>query len=108
MKTECGREFFLLRVAQSMRMTLEANSKDCKQENLERERGEEESNRKIMINTNEHKDLFPDVWFRRTYSPLRRPHRSGLFQPFPSLKRSLRPRKDHHTLRCLLLALQVT
>jgi hypothetical protein len=45
----------------------------------------------------------------------------GLFQPFPSLHRSptpasssslsqgsLRPRKDHHTLRCLLLALQAS
>jgi hypothetical protein len=45
----------------------------------------------------------------------------GLFQPFPSLHRqprptssssfsqgSLRCRKDHHTLRCLLLALQAS
>jgi hypothetical protein len=61
-----------------MRITLGANSKNCKQENF-RERGEEESNRKVMINTNEHNDLFPEVRFQRTYSPLRRPHRSGLF-----------------------------
>jgi hypothetical protein len=44
----------------------------------------------------------------------------GLFEPFPSLKRSLisaegssqsqgtlSPHKDHHTLRCLLLAYKV-
>jgi hypothetical protein len=68
-----------------MRMTLGANSKDYEQENF-RERGEEESNRRIMINTNEHNDLFPEVRFRRTYSLLRRPRRLGLFQPFPYLK----------------------
>jgi hypothetical protein len=33
-----------------MQITLGANSRDCEQENLER--GEEESNRRIMINTN--------------------------------------------------------
>jgi hypothetical protein len=44
-----------------------------------------------MINTNEHGDLFPMVWFGRTYSLLRRSGRPDLFQPFPSLKRSLRP-----------------
>jgi hypothetical protein len=38
-------------------MTLEANSKDCEQENF-RERGQEESNHRIMINTNEHNNLF--------------------------------------------------
>jgi hypothetical protein len=55
---------------------------------------------------------FTEVRFSQTYSPLRRPQRSGLFQPFPSLKRSLGPsellfsnqrgtklpRKDHHTI----------
>jgi hypothetical protein len=35
-----------------------------------RERIEEESNRKVMINTNEHNNLFPKVRFQRTYSPL--------------------------------------
>jgi hypothetical protein len=67
-----------------MRITLGANPKRLKAREI-RERGDEESNRKIMINTNEHNDLFPDVRFRRTYSPLRRPRRSGLFQPFLSL-----------------------
>ena len=32
---------------------------------------------------------FIEVWFLQTYSPLRRPQRPGLFQPLPSLKRSL-------------------
>jgi hypothetical protein len=87
---------------------------------LEREeRGE--TNQVMKINTNEHGDLFPDVWFQRTYSSLRRAQRPGLFQPFPSFNRSLRPvecfflitrvtktRKDHHIIRCLLLALQNT
>jgi hypothetical protein len=34
-----------------------------------RERGEEESNRKLMINTNEHNDLFPEVRFRKENGP---------------------------------------
>jgi hypothetical protein len=34
---------------------------------------------------------FTEVQFLRTYSPLRWSQRPGLFQPFPSLKRSLRP-----------------
>jgi hypothetical protein len=34
---------------------------------------------------------FTEVQFSQTYSPLRRPQRPGLFQPFPSLKRSLGP-----------------
>ena len=46
-----------------MQITLGANSKDCEQENF-RERGEEESNRKLMININEHNDLFPEVQFQ--------------------------------------------
>jgi hypothetical protein len=46
-----------------MRITLGANSKDCKQENLERER-ERESNHRVMINTNEHDNLFLEVRFQ--------------------------------------------
>ena len=34
---------------------------------------------------------FTEVWFLQTYSPLRWSQRPGLFQPFPSLKRSLGP-----------------
>jgi hypothetical protein len=34
---------------------------------------------------------FTEVRFLQTYSPLRWSQRLGLFQPFPSLKRSLRP-----------------
>jgi hypothetical protein len=34
---------------------------------------------------------FTEVQFLQTYSPLRWSRRPGLFQPFPSLKRSLRP-----------------
>jgi hypothetical protein len=34
---------------------------------------------------------FTEVRFLQTYSPLRWPQRPGLFQPFPSLNRSLRP-----------------
>jgi hypothetical protein len=34
---------------------------------------------------------FTEVRFFQTYSPLRWSQRPGLFQPFPSLKRSLRP-----------------
>jgi hypothetical protein len=54
---------------------------------------------------------FTEVWFLQTYSPLRWSQRPGLFQPFPSLKRSPRPSellfsikrdtkspKDHHTI----------
>jgi hypothetical protein len=60
-----------------MWITLGANSK---REAIElREKGEEESNCKVMINTNEHDDLFPEVQFQRTYSSLRRPHRLDLF-----------------------------
>jgi hypothetical protein len=87
---------------------------------LEREeRGE--TNRMVKINTSGHVDLFPGVRFQRTYTPLRRPQRSGLFQPFPlsighldwssafsQSHESLRPHKDHYTVRCLLLALQFT
>jgi hypothetical protein len=85
MKSECGKWFSLPRIARLMcGFTLGATEKD-KQENF-RERGEEESNHKVMVNINEHDNLFPEVRFRRTYSPLRMPCRSGLFQPFPSLK----------------------
>jgi hypothetical protein len=54
---------------------------------------------------------FTEVRFLQTYSPLRWSQRPGLFQPFPSLKRSprpselspqsigtLSPHKDHHTI----------
>jgi hypothetical protein len=34
---------------------------------------------------------FTEVRFSQTYSPLRWSQRPGLFQPFPSLKRSLEP-----------------
>jgi hypothetical protein len=34
---------------------------------------------------------FTEVRFSQTYSPLRRPQRPGLFQPLPSVKRSLGP-----------------
>jgi hypothetical protein len=34
---------------------------------------------------------FTEVWFSQTYSPLRWSQRPGLFQSFPSLKRSLGP-----------------
>jgi hypothetical protein len=34
---------------------------------------------------------FTEVRFLQTYSPLRWSQRPGLFQPFPSLKRSFRP-----------------
>jgi hypothetical protein len=34
---------------------------------------------------------FTEVRFLQTYSPLRWSQRPGLFEPFPSLKRSLRP-----------------
>jgi hypothetical protein len=44
-----------------MRITLGANSRDCKEENLE---GEKESNRRVTINTNEHDDLFLEVQFQ--------------------------------------------
>jgi hypothetical protein len=55
---------------------------------------------------------FTEVRFSQTYSPLRWSQRPGLFQPFPSLKRSLGPSellllnqtgiklpyKGHHTI----------
>jgi hypothetical protein len=104
-----------------MRITLGANSKQYEQENFREREEREETNREMKINTNEHDDLFPEVRFQGTYFPLRRPQRPGLFQPFPFLNRSLRPvecfllikrvtktRKDHHTIRCLLLDLQST
>jgi hypothetical protein len=86
-----------------MWITLGANSKYCEQENFEREREErEETNRMVMINTNEHDDLFPEDWSQWTYSPLRRPQRLSLFQPFLSLNRSLRP------VECFFLISRVT
>jgi hypothetical protein len=46
-----------------MPITLGANTRDCKQENF-RERGKKESNSKLMININEHNDMFPEVQFQ--------------------------------------------
>jgi hypothetical protein len=43
---------------------------------LEREE-REETNRVMKINTSGNGDLFPEVRFQRTYSPLRRPQRPG-------------------------------
>jgi hypothetical protein len=68
---------------------------------LEREE-REETNRMVKINTSGHDDLFPEVRFQRTYSLLRRPQMPGLFQPFPSLNRSLRP------VECFFLITRVT
>jgi hypothetical protein len=63
---------------------------------------------------------FTEVRFLQTYSPLRWSQRPGLFQPFPSLKRSprqvsfspqsigtLSPHKDHHNLVSLALITKV-
>jgi hypothetical protein len=63
---------------------------------------------------------FTEVRFLQTYSPLRWSQRPGLFQPFPSLHRSLRPasfspqsngslrpHKDHHNLVSLALITKV-
>jgi hypothetical protein len=63
---------------------------------------------------------FTEVRFLQTYSPLRWSQRPGLFQPFPSLKRSLDrvsfllhqmghldPYKDHHNLVSLVLITSV-
>jgi hypothetical protein len=68
----------------------EPTQKVVSKRTLEREK-RKETNRVIKININGHDDLFPEVRFQRTYSPLRRPQRSGIFQPFPSLNQSLRP-----------------
>jgi hypothetical protein len=49
---------------------------------------------KQITNEDQHKDtcdLFLEVRFEGTYSTLRSPLRMGLFQPFPSLKRSQSP-----------------
>jgi hypothetical protein len=43
---------------------------------------------------------FTEVRFLQTYSPLRWSQRPGLFQPFPSLKRSLGP-SELSLLKCL-------
>jgi hypothetical protein len=67
---------------------------------LEREE-REETNRVMKINTNEHSDLFPEVRFQGTYSPLRRPQRLVYSNPF-SLNRSLRP------VECFFLITRVT
>ena len=66
------------------------------------EREEREETNRVKTNTSENSDLFPKVRFQRTYSPLRRLQRPGLFQPFPSLNRSLRP------VECFFLITQDT
>jgi hypothetical protein len=55
---------------------------------------ESERGRKNKSQANKECDTricFTEVRFLQTYSPLRWSQRPGLFQPFPSLKRSLRP-----------------
>jgi hypothetical protein len=52
----------------------------------ERAKNKSQANR-----TNDTVICFIEVRFLQTYSPLRWSQRPGLFQPFPSLKRSLRP-----------------
>jgi hypothetical protein len=42
---------------------------------------------------------FTEDWFLQTYSPLRWSQRPGLFQPFPSLKRSLRPSEPFSSIK---------
>jgi hypothetical protein len=54
----------------------------------ESERGRK-TNRKRMKSVT--RICFTEVRFSQTYSPLRWSQRPGLFQPFPSLKRSLGP-----------------
>jgi hypothetical protein len=79
-----------------------ASSKRLQATKLRERGGMEKSNRKVIINTNEHDDLFPEVRLRRTYSTSRRPRRLGLFQPFPSLRMPLRP------VECFSLISRVT
>jgi hypothetical protein len=79
---------------------------------------------KNKLKANEADDMvicFIEVQFLQTYSPLRWSQRPGLFQPFPSLKRSPRPSelfsliklghldpyKDHHNLVSLALITSV-
>jgi hypothetical protein len=42
---------------------------------------------------------FTEVRFLQTYSPLRWSQRPGLFQPFPSLKRSPRPSEPFSSIK---------
>lgn len=73
----------------------------------------------MKIKHKEHVRLFLEVWLRKTCVPVEETTKDGLLQPFPYVKRSRRPderssqsqmtlspRKDHHTILCLLLALQ--
>jgi hypothetical protein len=53
-----------------------------------RERAQNKSQANTEYNT---RICFTEVRFLQTYSPLRWSQRPGLFQPFPSLKRSLGP-----------------
>jgi hypothetical protein len=85
-KFKSKRISLLLGVAQGLRITYGSQLKfTLKKETLERGKQIKQESRRVntMI-------YFTEVWFQKTYSPLRRSQRSGLFQPFPSLKRSLR------------------
>jgi hypothetical protein len=57
---------------------------------IESERERAKTNHK-RIRADDTVICFIEVRFLQTYSPLSWPQRPGLFQPFPSLKRSLRP-----------------
>jgi hypothetical protein len=99
-----------------MQITLVANSKNVSKRGEGRNKSSDEDQHK---------------WTRRFDSrgsvpknllPIEEATKAGLFQPFPSLNRSLRsiecfflitrvtktPTRIHHTIRCLLLALQST
>jgi hypothetical protein len=83
-----------------MLIYLGANSKHCEQENLER--GEEEPNHRIMPTQMNTTIWFPRFGSEKLTPPLRRPQRPSLFQPFPSIKRSLRP------IECFFLISRIT
>jgi hypothetical protein len=51
----------------------------------------EEANHKVLINTNERGDLFPEVPPRRIYVPIEEATKAGSLSTLPSLKRSRRP-----------------
>jgi hypothetical protein len=51
----------------------------------------EEANRKVLINTNEHGDLFPEVPPRKMYVPVEEATKAESLSTLPSLKRSRRP-----------------
>jgi hypothetical protein len=72
-----------------MWITLEQTQINMSKRNFRKRKGRNKSSGEDQHNR--HGDLFPEVRFQRTYSPLKRPQRLGLFQPFHSLNRSLRP-----------------